>query len=166
VATKKEEKIEVELYALWARYRTDILRTEARCFGPNGSDEGDLELEVKSALFLAVIRKGDRAFGYCLVNRRWPDTAYINFTAIDPEFQDKGHLGTLISAVEDELRLIGYQYMERNCRIQNGYADKVQTHYAGRIVSTHDHQSLLGPLRFFRIALNKTIEPVTGEERV
>jgi ribosomal protein S18 acetylase RimI-like enzyme len=163
---KKVDSVEVELYALWARYRTDILRIEARCFGANGSDEGDLESGVKTALFLAVIRKGDKAFGYCLVNRRWPDTAYINYTAIDPEYQDQGHLGTLIGAVEDELRLIGYPYMERNCRIENGYADKVQKHYGDRIVSMHDHQSLLGPLRFFRIALNnKATSAPQSDER-
>src|SRR5687767_7366798 len=150
---KADTAVAVELYALWARYRTDILRIEARCFGPNGSDEGDLESMVKTALFLAVIREGDKCFGYCLVNRRWPDTAYINFTAIEPAYQNKGHLGTLISAVEDELRVIGYPFMERNCRIESGYADQVQKHYGDRIVSTHDHQSHLGPLRFFRIKL-------------
>jgi ribosomal protein S18 acetylase RimI-like enzyme len=150
---KKPSEIVVETYAPFARYRSDLLRVEARCFGPQGDNDAELEESVKEALFLAVVREGDKAFGYCLVKRRWPETAYIAITAIDPAFQKKGHLARLIAAVEDELRLIGYTHIERNCRIANGYADKVAAHYGARAEVAYDHGSLIGPLRFFRIRL-------------
>jgi ribosomal protein S18 acetylase RimI-like enzyme len=151
--TKKSGAIEVQLYAPFARWRSDLLRIEARCFGSQGDNDKELEESVKTALFLAVIHEADRALGYCLVKRRWPEAAYIAITAIDPEFQKKGHLGTLILAVELELRKIGYTHIERNARIQNGYADKIAAHYGERIEISYDHGSLIGPLRFFRIRL-------------
>lgn len=161
MVARKDKAITVDLYAPWARYRADLLRIDARCFGHRGSDEAAFETDVKEALLLAVIKEGDTAFGYCLVNRKWPKTAYIDFTAIEPDYQNKGHLGTLIGAVEDELRKCSYEFIERNCRIELGYADQVEKHYADRTVAKYDHESALGPLRFFRIALKK--EPVANE---
>jgi GNAT superfamily N-acetyltransferase len=155
VTQKKADQVFVDLYAHFARWRGDLLRIEARCFGPRGDNEEELESGIKRSLFLAVIRKGDVAMGYCLVSRRWPETAYINFTAIDPDYQDKGFLGKLISTVEDELVTIGYTHIERDCRIENGYADKVEKFYGDRIDVKYDHRSLLGPLRFFRIRLKE-----------
>jgi len=150
--TKAE--IVVETYAQWARYRSDLLRIEARCFGPNGDSDEDLEQLVKESLFLAVIRNGDqRAFGYCLVEKRWPETAYLAVVAIDPAYQDKGHLGKLIDAVETELRACAYTHFEINARIANGYADKIAKHYGDRVEVSYDHGSGIGPLRFFRIRL-------------
>lgn len=150
---RAKSDIAVDLYAPFARWRTALLRIESRCFGPNGDNDEELEESVKTSLFLAVVREGDEAFGYCLVKRRWPETAYIAITAIDPAYQKKGHLKTLISSVEDELRTIGYTHIERNCRIENGYADKVEKHYGDRVDVRYDHGSRIGPLRFMRIRL-------------
>lgn len=150
---KKKADFVVELYAPFARWRTDLLRIETRCFADRGDSDEALEEAHKRALFVAIIREGDTAFGYCLVSRKWPDTAYISYTAIEPQYQKKGHLGVLIAAVEEELRSIGYTHIERNARIANGYADKITAFYGDRIVTSYDHPSGLGPLRFFRIRL-------------
>lgn len=149
----KKPTITVELYAPWARYRSDLLRIEARCFGPSGDNEKELEQNIKESLFLAVIKDTDKAIGYCLVSRRWPETAYIGITAIDPDYQKKGHIKTLIPAVEDELRKIGYTHIERNARVSNGYADKLTAFYGERIEISYEHGSRIGTLRFFRIRL-------------
>lgn len=151
--TKKKGGIEVDLYAPFARWRTDLLRIEARCFGPQGDNDGELEESIKGALFLAVIHEDGAAFGYCLVNRKWPETAYIAITAIDPAHQKKGHLATLIGAVEAELITIGYSHIERNARVGAGYADKITKFYGDRVEVSYEHGSMIGPLRFFRIRL-------------
>lgn len=159
MTARKKPEIAVDLYAPFARWRTDLLRIEARCFGPWGDNDEGLEEGHKKALFVAIIREGDTAFGYCLVSRRWPDTAYVSYTAIEPEYQNKGHLKTLIDAVETELRVIGYEYLERNARVENGYADKITKFYGSRVVCSYDHPSNLGMLRFFRIRLAKEGTP-------
>lgn len=151
--TKKKVEVDVTVYAPFARWRSELLRVEARCFGAQGDTDEELEESVKKALFLAVIHAGDKAMGYCLVHRRWPEAAYVAITAIDPEFQKKGHLGKLIGAVEDELRRIGYTHIERNARVANGYADKIAAHYGDRVEIAYEHGSLIGALRFFRIRL-------------
>ena len=149
----KDKTISVDLYASWARYRADLLRIDARCFGHRGSDEDGFEREVKDAMFVAVIREGDRGFGYCLVKRQWPKTAEIACTGIEPDYQNKGHLATLIGAVEDELRHCRYEFIERHCRTAEGYADQVERHYGERVLVKYDHESAIDPLRFFRIRL-------------
>lgn len=168
MTTRKADQIVVDLYAPFARWRADLLRIETRCFAHRGDNEEELESGIKKSLFLAIIRKGDVATGYCLVTRKWPETAYINYTAIDPDYQDQGYLGKLISAVEDELVKIGFTHIERDCRIENGYADKVEKFYSDRIDVKYDHASSLGPLRFFRIRLKRaSVEgaPPTGEQQ-
>lgn len=150
---KKKADVAVELYAPFARWRSDLLRVETRCFGPNADSDADIEEFVKKALFLAVIRVGDTAVGYCLMEGRWPESPYMSLVAIDPDQRGKGHLARLVGTVEDELRKIGFTHFEINARIENGYADKIKRHYGERIEIAYEHGSRIGPLRFMRIRL-------------
>lgn len=162
VLKKKTLGIQVELYAPFARYRSDLLRVETRCFAHNGDTDEELEENVKEALFLAVIKDEDKAFGYCLMERRWPETAYMSIVAIEPDYQGKGHLARLVSGVEAELIRVGFTHIEINARIENGYAAKIAKAYAGRIEFQYDHGSRIGPLTFFRIVLKEAA--VAGDE--
>ena len=149
---KKKADIAIELYAPFARWRTDLLRVEVRCFGARSDSDAQIEDDVKTAMFLAVIREGDKAFGYTIVDRRWPEAAYISIVAIDPEYQGKGYLGKMLGAVEDELRKIGYAYFEIDARNAT-LASKIEKHYADRIKAQFEHGSNLGPMTFFRVLL-------------
>lgn len=148
----KTKGIVVDLYAPFARWRTDLLRIEARCFGPMGDSDEKIEEQVKEALFLAVIREGDTAFGYALMDRRWPESAYLSIVAVDPAYQGKGHLGTLLGAVEGELRAVGYTHLEVDARIST-LAPHLEKHYGERVEAQFEHGSNIGPLRFMRIRL-------------
>lgn len=166
MAAKKKLGVSVELYAPFSRYRTDLLRIDSRCFGPNGSTDEELEEVAKEALFIAVIKDEDKAFGYCLMERLWPESPYMSIVAIEPEYRGKGALAKLVSAVEDELRIIGFTHFEINARVSNGYADKIARAYGSRIEVSYEHGSKLGMLRFMRIKLEKeaavTVEMVAA----
>lgn len=82
-------------------------------------------------------------------------TAYIHSTAILPEHRGKKLVGRLIDLLEEELRRKGFQYVERDAAIENGYADSIERHYGDRIVASYDHvHPKHGPQRFFRIKLS------------
>ena len=84
------------------------------------------------------------------------DTAYIYYTAIEPERIGEGKVEPLMAATVERLRDDGYSFLERDSQISNGYADKIQKTYQDAIVSSRDHLDFpeFGPLRFFRIDLN------------
>jgi ribosomal protein S18 acetylase RimI-like enzyme len=84
-----------------------------------------------------------------------PDTAYIYYTGIVPEYQGKNLVKTLMADTFEFLKVSGYRYVEEDCVESNGYAAKVQKVYADSIVESRAHEGFtgLGPQVFFRIAL-------------
>lgn len=165
--TKKTNEIVVERYATFARWRTDLLRIENRCLGPHADSDDGLEDDIKKCMFLTIIRRGDSAFGYVLTKQLWPETAYIAYVCIDPEFQHKGYLKAMMETVEDELRTIGYTHFEINARIAT-LAGKIGRAYGDRIEVRYEHGSAMGPMEFFRVALKRPVlggAPPTGEQQ-
>lgn len=158
---RKKPTVEVDLYAPFARWRTDLLRISARCFGSLAHNDGEMEDEVKGSAFIAVIREGDKAFGFVIVSQSWPETANLHYVAIDPDFQNKGHLKTLMEATIGELRVIGYKFFEIDAR-ESTLAPSIAKAYAADIVASHEHESRLGPMRFFRIKISSPEVPVVA----
>lgn len=90
------------------------------------------------------------------------ETAYIYFTGIQPHRQGEGLVKSLIEDLQRKLVARGYRFMERDCQVTNGYADKVQKAYdaiPGAIVGKPYNHARFGPEvgeeRFFRIDLSK-----------
>jgi GNAT superfamily N-acetyltransferase len=162
---KKKPVVEVDLYAPFARWRTDLLRISARCFGSLAHNDGEMEDEVKGSLFVAVIREDQKAFGFVIVSQAWPETANLHFIAIDPDYQGKGYLPKLLGPVIEELRTIGFKFWEVDAR-EATLAPKIAKAFAEDIIASHPHESKLGPMRFFRVDLNakRKQEPQAGTE--
>jgi len=86
------------------------------------------------------------------------ETAYIYFTGVQPELQSQGHVGPLMDDMYRKLRTRGYQFVERDSMIENGYADNVEKANEGAIDegSMYDYDPWgLGMERHFRIDLSK-----------
>lgn len=152
----KDAGITVEFNPTWESVRRDVLRIDRFGFGLHAANDSESKAQWEKAFLTAVLRDaadGGKVIGYTMVVDSWPDTAHIQYSAIAPERRGKGLIGTLMKAVEDELRAIGIPYLSRDARIENGYADSVEKHYGERVIAKYDHASLLGPLRFFRITL-------------
>lgn len=95
------------------------------------------------------------------------ETAYIYFTAIIEEMRGKGLIGPLLDTLFMELQRNGYYFVERDSKINNGYADTVQKHYEkypGSIIEMYDHNKFpeIGPERFFRIDINRYLQQRTA----
>jgi len=82
-------------------------------------------------------------------------TAYIYLTSIAPEKRGQKLVGPLVDFLFQELKRRGYQYVERDCLIENGYADIIRNHYNKYdcIVKSYRHNKFpeIGPEEFFRI---------------
>jgi ribosomal protein S18 acetylase RimI-like enzyme len=127
-------------------------------------------LLVDSEVTLASQETEGQLAGFSLampISRMYParsaevhETAYIYYTAIAPDRQGQGLVEPLMRTMVEKLRTRGYSFIERDCRLENGYADKVQAAYAGAIIASHDHETWpeAGPERFFRIDLRRLPE--------
>ena len=93
-------------------------------------------------------------FSFAIPNDYESDkTAYIYTTKIDPQYQNEGLVGVIMNTMEAELRKRKYQYITRDARVSNGYANKIIKHYADRIVEQKPHGSSYGQQVFFKIKL-------------
>lgn len=68
------------------------------------------------------------------------DTAYIESTAIRPEYQGFRLVGKLMHSLETELKRKGFSYIERDSLIDNGYADSISRSsvYHGKVLESYD----------------------------
>jgi len=149
----------------WDSIEQDLLRIEDLAFEGKGYSEEIFRKDfARPEAIIVILRSPDHkiiGYSYALpVNIEEPEredekneTANIDSTAILPEFQGKGLVGTLVGRVEDELRKRHFKFLEREAAAYNGYADSIQKHYQGRILDSHDIESKYGPQRFFRISL-------------
>ncbi|HEX8964878.1 MAG TPA: GNAT family N-acetyltransferase [Patescibacteria group bacterium] len=151
----------------WEQIREDIMRVEQEAFADTGFSEEELREMIYDAPNGTTIIQRDltgRIIAYTsamAISWDYPEretedaeTAYIESTAIATDYQNYGLVAKLMTALEDELRRKGFQYVERDARVENGWADSVERHYAGRIIGEPElHDSDWGPQKHFRISL-------------
>lgn len=83
-------------------------------------------------------------------------TAYVYYAAIDPALQGEGLVGVLSQKMMASAKSGGYEFIEADCMIENGYADNVEKTYGDAVVDKFEHNDFgEGPQRFFRIELDK-----------
>lgn len=67
-------------------------------------------------------------------------TAYIYYTAVEPSLQGDGIVGDVMKSLLSQIKERGYEYVERDCMVENGYADKVQKTYQAAIIPEHTYE--------------------------
>lgn len=82
-----------------------------------------------------------------------PGALYVEDTLVDVPYRGRGLVALMSRALEDEGRRRGYRYLTRDAAIRNGYADKLERAYAGRVLERRDHPSAYGPQRYLKLAL-------------
>lgn len=150
----------------WTQIKDDILGIEGLCFVVGLAYTENLfaaDFSQPRATIILLRDPSKKIIGYTYalpINADKPEreeekdeTAIVDSTAIDPQYQGKGLVGKLIGELEKELIRKGFRFMERDAAIPNGYADTVQRHYGDRVIESRDHDSKYGPQRFFRIKL-------------
>jgi ribosomal protein S18 acetylase RimI-like enzyme len=131
------------------------------CFGDGAYSRDQMQSYLTEPdSLVVVINKFGQIIGFTITRKVgdiWPsrqdeeNTIRIINTAIVPQEQHKGYVASLMSVLEREIEERGFTYMERNCAVDNGYADIIERVYSERIVEQNDHDSKWGPQRFFRI---------------
>lgn len=82
-----------------------------------------------------------------------PGALYVEDTLVDVPYRGRRLVALMSRALEDEARRRGYRYLTRDAAVRNGYADKLERAYAGRVLERYDHPSPYGPQRYLKIAL-------------
>jgi GNAT superfamily N-acetyltransferase len=151
----------------WDALAPDIAFLERQAFEDKAFDTEYLRSEISDpAHVVALLTKSPDArvlgFTYALPvteiephrSPRAANTAYIADSVLEAGIRGQGHIGPLMSCLEDELRHRGFEYLERHAAVAHGYARKVCKHYSARIeVQRRPNMSEWGPQVFFRIRL-------------
>lgn len=81
-----------------------------------------------------------------------PEIANIGFTGVDPAYRGRGIVGQMMEQLEIELKRRKVEYLTRNTRTEQGYADAIERYYGDRITESKDELGV-DPKRYFRIKL-------------
>ena len=118
--------------------------------------EPDIFEDERNLNYILKDPQGDKVIGYVSVMfQSNNETAHIMNVAIVPEHQGKGNVGVLMQKMEEALKNRGVKYLTRDSAVENGYADKIQKHYADRIIKdkVYEQMSPWGIQRHFEIEL-------------
>jgi ribosomal protein S18 acetylase RimI-like enzyme len=132
----------------WATIANDIAHIDLHAFADYEEDEPNLLARIRErfsqpnfaeAKIITVLLYGTnrQVIGYSQAQPSWLKiSARIIRTALAPEYQGQKLVGTLMNAMENELRRRGVRTFTQKVRILNGYADAVRRYYGrqGRIL--------------------------------
>ncbi len=139
----------------WDKYKTGLMEVEIEAFSGTGFSEDLLRNLVQDENnFTFMVKEGDKVVGYVNATPHGEDKAYITSIAVLPSHQGRGIVGTLSSALEQELVRQGYLRTCEDANDDNGYADKIKRHYGNRVVVYGEpHPSPWGNQRYIEIRL-------------
>lgn len=140
----------------WDAIKGGVLKIETECFGDQGLTEEEFKNVIDSGgAVLALLKKGNNVIGFSFggPDEKEENSLTIYSTAITSSEQGIGHVASLMQVLEREAKLRGYSFISRYAAKYNGYADKVQKNYEGRIVESSENDSELGPQQYFKIKL-------------
>lgn len=86
-----------------------------------------------------------------------PGVAHILWTSLAEEVQGAGLARPMLERLEQKLLLKGYDKLERDAQVNNGWADSVEKHSADRIIEKHTyHCPVMGEKRYFLLSIGAT----------
>ena len=130
----------------WAKIADDIARIDLHAFADPSSDirehvrDGFSRPNFDNPELLTVLLQSETGsvIGYSQAEQFWTHvSARIVRTALAPEYQGHGLVGSLMGKMEAELKDRGVTVVMRKVRINNGYAEAIRRHYGERIVKDY-----------------------------
>lgn len=157
---------------VWQQIRADVLQIEQTHFGENAFTEEAFLKAFKSPLNAFVVTRDTatgRVVGYTFTlptsqvyreefhpeREILPNSAYIESTALHPDYMGHKLTGPMIQVLEDELINKGYEYLERDAAVANNYAANIMKRYGDRILESQLHSAPEGDQYYFKIKLGK-----------
>lgn len=151
--------------ASWPDICLRVLELDATCYLPGDQyEDGLLENWFKDTDNVVVLlKKFDNIIGYGVtrpVSNIWHHRAHETTTynlstiVIDPAYQRKGYVGTLLDAIACELKKRGVVRLEMNANFGNGFASSIGKNYRDQIVSQGSPRTTrFGFQQFFKIQI-------------
>ncbi len=151
----------------WAEIKETILSLEKEAFGKEAFTEEALKedfLDTKNIIVLLKNTESNEVVGFAYAKpfddpetndspTKLGETAWIWNIIIQKEYRGKGLSGKMLAIIEEELKKLGFKYLEMNARIANNFANNISKHYKDRIIKSSPLDSRWGPQIFFRIKL-------------
>lgn len=140
----------------WEEIRERIVALDEECFGENSYGEAELQsLFENPDNIIAVLWKDGELIGFTcgIPDPEVEGACYIETTEITASEQGRGYMESLMDTLESEARNRQYTFITRHAAIENGYAVTIEKVYEDRILETYDQESVYGPQRYFKIAL-------------
>ncbi|MFZ2522425.1 MAG: GNAT family N-acetyltransferase [Minisyncoccia bacterium] len=150
----------------WNETKDSIISLENEAFEQHPFTEDELEKDfINSENTIVLLKNLDNQeiIGFAYAKPMEPETsgspalpgetAWMWDTVIKKDYRGKGLLGVIMDKLENELKIRGFKYLERNALIANDFAENISRHYKERIIKSFPLESKWGPQVFFRIEL-------------
>ncbi|MCB0335905.1 MAG: hypothetical protein KDD62_06350 [Bdellovibrionales bacterium] len=168
-----ESALAIEAYPRWA---SEIDRIGQAVFGKYKIDRETYEAYIHSPpgwndpskatpAFFSLLRQGSslRGFAFSLHATSYEldfkycyevGDCYLAMIAIDPKYQGRGLVHSLLSEQEEQAIKLGFSQFTMHATIASGFASKVVARYGDRITDEHYYQDpYFGPQHFLRVKL-------------
>lgn len=141
----------------WPEIKIQITELIKDCFPQYNFTDDEIEnlfLKTYSSnkalvLFLKdELEKMIIGFTATYINR---DTADIHMTGIRSDKRNQKLVGVLMKDLEEKLKIRGVDYINRESRVNDGYADAIERYYGDRVIYKKDIESTKGGLEEKRI---------------
>jgi GNAT superfamily N-acetyltransferase len=141
----------------WDEVKEAVMDLEKICFSDGGLGEDYLkEYFLNPQNVVVLLKVNDQLVGFTCGGRdhEHDESFYVETTEIHPDWQGNKFITSMITTLEYEAKKRGYKYLTRHAAINNGYAEKIERNYTGRILETYPRSSEeFGEQQFFKIKL-------------
>lgn len=146
----------------WRDLGPRMLELERQEWGTRAFSEREMRWQTMNPdAVVATTRDRSTLVGFAVAGPAWLEgRASLLNVVIDPTYRGRGLVWPLIAAVERELGRRGIRELDIDARVENGFADNVESRYRTRAtVIEGDHPSPYGPQRTIRIRLKAACPP-------
>ena len=150
----------------WEKIRRDIISMEQESFGNEGFTDHELDtdfLNKNNIIILLWSTESNEVAGFTYLKpiedaepsraNEKGETAYMWDIIIKKEYRGMHLLEVLMGRMEEELKKLGYKYVELDALVKNNFAGNISKVYKERVIKTEPHDSRWGPQVYFRIQL-------------
>jgi len=140
----------------WRAYGARMFDLEREEWADRAFSRSEMRRQIASPRsVVGVVEIADDLVGFAVATPGWSErAATLNNVLIAPAHRGRGLVWPLLAELERQLGARDYGALVIDARVENGFADAVERHYADRArVLAKDHPSPYGPQRTIRVTL-------------
>lgn len=155
---KSQQHIRAEYVAAspanWNLFGERLMEIEREAFGDLAFSAEAMRADIDDpSAVLILLRESERIVGFAYALPEGEKTACVVDIVIEKSHRGRGLVAPIMACMEARLKEAGYEWLVEHAMVDNGYADKIERNYGGRIVESGDFVGEYGRQRHFRIRL-------------